>query len=298
MSERDVRLPGGRTLHVYEGGDPDGPAVLVHHGTPSSGLLHEPHARDAEARGLRLLGYDRPGYGGSGPQPGRTVGDAAADAAALLDALGVERFATWGLSGGGPHALACAALLPGRCVAAAALAAVAPYEAEGLDWMGGMGEANVVEFDAALAGPAALEPLLAREAAEMFAGGPGQLRRALLTVLSPPDREATTAELGDFLYATMERGAGAGIEGWRDDDLAFCRPWGFDVASISVPVLLLQGVEDLMVPPGHGRWLAARIPGVAAEISGTDGHLTLLDRVPEVHAWLHERLAAAEPVRR
>jgi pimeloyl-ACP methyl ester carboxylesterase len=290
VSELDISLRDGRRLHVYDEGDPNGVAVITHHGTPSSGRLYPAAVEDARVRGIRLIGYDRPGYGGSSAQPGRSVGDAATDVAELLDALDVGRFASTGHSGGGPHSLACAALLPERCVAAAALASPGPYGAEGLDWLEGMGELNVEEFGLALAGPEALEPAIRRNQAEMFAAGPDELRDALLTVLSPVDQAAFTPEVGQFMYSVMAEGAGERIEGWRDDDLAFAKPWGFDPADIQVPVLLLQGVHDLMVPPGHGRWLAARIPGVEAEVSGSDGHITLaVSRIPDVHAWLLER---------
>jgi pimeloyl-ACP methyl ester carboxylesterase len=290
VTELDVTLADGRTLHVYDEGDLQGLPVVFHHGTPSSGRPHSSHVDDARARGIRLLGYDRPGYGGSSDQPGRSVADAAADVTELLDAFELGRFATWGHSGGGPHALACAALLPDRCVAAATLASAGPYGAEGLDFLAGMGEANVRDFDALLAGPDALEPVLLRDQAEMFSAGPEGLRQAMLTVLSPLDQEAFTPELGAWIYAVMAEGAGDRIEGFRDDNLAVVHPWGFDVADIRIPVLLLQGTQDLMVPPAHGRWLAERIPGIEAEISDTEGHITLLvGRVPEVHEWLLER---------
>lgn len=290
MTELDVTLGDGRTLHVYDEGDPQGVTVVVHHGTPSSGRLDGAHVEDARVRGIRLIGYDRPGYGASSAQPGRSIGDAAADVAELLDAFDVGRFATWGHSGGGPHSLACAALLPERCVAAAALASVAPYDVEGLDWLAGMGEANVREFDAVLAGPDALEPVLLRDQAEMFSAGPEGLRQAMLTVLSPLDRAAYTPEVGEWIYTVMAEGAAKRIEGFRDDNLACVAPWGFDPADIRVPVLVLHGVQDLMSPPGHGRWLAARIPGVEAEISDAEGHITLVTtRIPEVHEWLLAR---------
>src|SRR5919109_1263991 len=158
MREHRIESPDDRVLAAVEGGDPNGPAVVVHNGTPMSRLLYAPHVADAKARGLRLIGYDRPGYGGSTPQPGRVVADAAADVAAIADALGIDRFGTWGISGGGPHALACAALLPDRVVAAASLAGVAPYDAKDLDWLAGMGEANVQEFALTLQGRGKLEP--------------------------------------------------------------------------------------------------------------------------------------------
>jgi pimeloyl-ACP methyl ester carboxylesterase len=291
MSERDVTLRDGRTLHVYDDGAPDGVAVVLHNGTPSSGLLYAGHVEDARSRGIRLIGYDRAGYGASTAKPGRTVADVVADVEDALDALGIALYATWGISGGGPHALACAALSE-RCVAAATLASAGPYGVPGLDWLEGMGEANVAEFDAVLAGPEALEPLLRRDAAEMFAGTADDLRQAMITLLSPPDEAALTEDFGAYLYDAMSRGVADRIDGWRDDNLAFVRPWGFELSDVRVPVLLWQGVQDLMVPPAHGRWLAERIPGVEAHISEEDGHLTLLrHRVPEIHEWLRGAFA-------
>jgi len=215
------------------------------------------------------------------------VADVAADVAEMLGALAAGRFATWGHSGGGPHALACAALLPDRCVAAATLASCGPYGAEGLDYLAGMGEANVEDFGPVLEGGDVFEAAIRRSQAELFSGGPDGLRQAMLTILSPLDQDVMTADFAEWCYRIMSEGAAERIEGWRDDDLAFVRPWGFDVADIRVPVLLLQGVDDLMVPPQHGRWLAAHVPGVEAEISETEGHLTLLaHRAPDVHEWL------------
>jgi pimeloyl-ACP methyl ester carboxylesterase len=290
VTELDVSLPDGRTLHVHDEGDPGGLAVVVHHGTPGSGRLHPHDSEDAAAKGIRLIGFDRAGYGRSDAHFGRSVGDVAADVAGLLDALGEDRFATWGHSGGGPHALACAALLPERCTAAATLASVAPYDGEGLDWLDGMGEANVEEFNTVLLGAEALEPAIRRVQAEMFSAGPEGLRQAMLTVLSPLDQTVLTGELAEWGYAMMAEGAAKRIEGWRDDNLAFVEPWGFDLDDIHVPVFLLHGTQDLMSPPQHGRWLAARIPGVEAEIGDNEGHITLLaGRVSDVHAWLLAR---------
>ena len=288
LNELDVTLPDGRTLHIYDEGDPNGHAVVFQHGTPACGRLHPHDIEDACARGIRLIGFDRAGYGGSSAKFGRSFGDAAADVADLLDTLGADRFATWGHSGGGPHALACAALLPDRCVAAATLASPAPYGAEGLDFLDGMGELNVQEFQQLFEGsPEEHEQAVIRSQEELFSGGPDGMREAMLSVLSPVDQEAMTAEFAEWGFRVMSEGAATRIEGWRDDDLACVKPWGFEVSEIRVPVLLLHGTEDLMAPVAHGRWLAQRIPGVKAEISETEGHLTLLrDRVSDVHAWL------------
>ena len=291
IREQTITAPDGRELCICEGGAPDGPAVVVHNGTPMSRLLFEPHVADAEARGLRLVGYDRPGYGGSTPQPGRSVGDAADDVATIADALGVERFATWGISGGGPHALACAALLPDRVVAAASLASVAPYEADDLDWVDGMGEANVEEFGLTLEGREKLEPFLREAHDEMIEGGVQGMETALRTLLSPVDAAAFSGETAEYMFEAFRVGNETQLDGWLDDDFAFAKPWGFDVGQIRVPVLLWQGAEDRFVPFAHGEWLARRIPTVDPRLSPDDGHITLLvRRLGEVHEWLASRL--------
>ena len=288
-----ITTPDGRTVEVHEGGDPEGLPVLVHHGTPSEGSLYAPHADDARTRGIKLIGYDRPGYGGSTPQPGRSVGDCARDVEAIADALGLERLAVWGFSGGGPHALACAALLPDRVVAVASLAAVGPVDGDGLDWLAGMGEDNVEEFGATQRGREVLEPYLEEKRTERLRGDAVQLRRELRTLLTPVDADALTGDYAEYLDGTMRRALEPAVDGWLDDDLTFAEPWGFDVAAIETPVLLWHGEQDQFVPIAHGRWLADRIPNVDARLSPDDGHLTLATRrIPEVQAWLAERLQA------
>jgi len=290
MRTSTVSCPDGRDVAVWEAGEPSGPLVVYHHGTPMAGLLYEPHARDAAQRRVRLVGFSRPGYGASTRQAGRHVADVAADTAALADALGVERFATWGISGGGPHALACAALLGDRVVAAASLAGVAPYDADGLDYMAGMGEANIEEFGAILAGEGRLRPLLEGHAAELLATGEQALLELFESLVGPVDRAVLHGRLAAYLHECDVTGLAAGADGWIDDDLAFVAPWGFDVEAIGVPVLVWQGRDDRFVPFSHGEWLAERIPGAEARLTDDDGHLTLIERrVPEVHGWLLER---------
>jgi pimeloyl-ACP methyl ester carboxylesterase len=288
-----VRTSDGRTLRVVSDGDPGGLPVLVQQGTPMDGSLYGPHAGDARRRGIRLLGYDRPGYGGSTAQPGRTVADCARDVETIADAFGLERLAVWGISGGGPHALACGALLGGRVVAVASLGSVAPADAEGLDWTAGMGEDNIEEFGAAQEGRDALARYLEEKRTERLAGDAIELREELRTLLTPVDAAALTGEFAVFLDQSMRGALDAGIDGWLDDDLAFAAPWGFDVGAVGVPVLVWHGDHDLFVPPAHGGWLAERLPKVDARLSADDGHLTLITRrIPDVHAWLAERLQA------
>ena len=280
----------GRTLAVLEAGAEDGPAVFACHGTPGSALLWRGAVEDVESRGMRLISYDRPGYGGSDPQPGRNVAAAAGDIAAIADTLGIERFAVEGGSGGGPHALACGALLSDRVVGVGCLAGVAPYPAEGLDWLEGMGQGNLDEFGAALDGREALEPFLQEQADAILAAEPEELVDALRSLLSPVDVAALTGEFAEYLVDATHRAIGESLEGWMEDDFAFVAPWGFELADIRVAVQLCQGGQDRMVPMAHGRWLAERIPGVEPFLSEEDGHLTIqLGRIGDVHAWLLER---------
>ena len=276
-----------RTIEVHEGGDAGGVAVVVHHGTPAAGLLYESWLAMAEEQGIRLIGYDRPGYGGSARAPGRSVADAARDLDAIADGLGLDRYVSWGISGGGPHVLACAALCDERLVAVASLASVAPFDADGLEWFAGMGEANLEEFGAVLEGDDAIRAFLERERETLLAVEPEQLRGALETLLGDADRAVLTGELAAFMVENSRHALDGDIDGWLDDDFAFVKPWGFDVAAVDRPVLLLQGRDDRFVPAAHGDWLAARIPNVDARITAEDGHLTLIERrVREAHEWL------------
>jgi pimeloyl-ACP methyl ester carboxylesterase len=287
MADRLVKTDDGRVLSIVEGGDARGKPVFVLHGTPESRLLYGPHVNDASKRGIRLISYDRPGYGGSSPLPGRKVADVTKDVASIADHLGVERFAVWGISGGGPHAIACAALLPKRVVAAASLASPAPYPSPGLDWFNGQGEDNVAEFGAAMEGPEQLDRFLAPLREELLKGNPEGVAKVLETLLPPVDKAVLTGELGEFLASSMKEGIRPGNEGWKEDDLAFVSDWGFKPADVSVPLLLSQGREDKMVPYAHGVWLAEHIPGVETRLSQEDGHLSLFQRrVPEAQAWL------------
>lgn len=272
-----------------EGGEARGKPVFGLHGTPGSRLLYGPHAADASKRGIRLIGYDRPGYGGSSPHPGRRVADAAKDVLSIADELGLERFGVWGISGGGPHALACGALIPKRAVAIASLASPAPYPSPGLDWLGGQGEDNVAEFNASMAGPEELDRFLDPMRRELLKANARERAKLMESLLSPVDAQALLGGLGEHLLASDKEGLGPGYEGWKEDDLAFVSGWGFKLEEVSVPSLLWQGTEDKMVPYAHGVWLSEHIYGVEARLSQEDGHLTLYEkRIPETHGWLLE----------
>jgi pimeloyl-ACP methyl ester carboxylesterase len=282
-----IQARDGRTLDVHEAGDPAGFPVVFHHGTPAAGLAYEPHAELAREQGIRLIGYDRPGYGASSRARGRRVADCVADVTGIADALDLESFATWGISGGGPHALACAALCDDRLKATASLASVAPYGADGLDWLEGMGEDNHIEFGKALGGEDALRAYCEPAAQEMLAAQPEELVQVLDSLLGPEDKAVLTGGFAEYMLECDRHGLAASVDGWIDDDFAFVEPWGFAVADIATPVLLLHGDDDRFVPVSHGHWLAARIPGVDARIDSGDGHLTLFERrMREVNAWL------------
>jgi len=281
-----IATRNGRTLEVHDEGAPDGLPVIVHHGTPMSGLQYPPHIELAREQGIRLLGYDRSGYGGSSRARGRSVADCAADVHTIADALGLERFASWGISGGGPHVLACAALCDERLTAVASLAAVAPYDADELDWFDGMGEENHVEFGKALEGEEALRPYVEEHAAQ-HTMTVDALIAGLETLLGDADRAVLGGRFAEYFLEADRHAFELGVDGWIDDDLAFARSWGFELSSIARPVLLLQGEDDRFVPAAHGRWLAERIPGVEARITAEDGHLTLIERrMREVNDWL------------
>jgi pimeloyl-ACP methyl ester carboxylesterase len=286
-TQRTVRTDDGRTLAVEEAGDPNGRPVLVHMGTPNSRHLYTPAVIDAAVRGLRLICYDRPGYGGSTPDPGRNVASCAADVRAICSELGITRLAMWGISGGGPHVLACAALLPDLVVAVASLASLAPVDADGLDWLEGMGELNVEDFKLVREDPAAARAKLDAERTEMLAASPAEQAKIMETLLSPVDAAALTGGLGEYLAYTGHEGLAPGNQGWWDDGIAHSSPWGFSLAGISVPVMVMHGRQDRFVPFGHGQWLAAHIPDAEPRFYDHDGHLTLLaNRIGEVHAWL------------
>ncbi|MFE5484880.1 alpha/beta fold hydrolase [Streptomyces sp. NPDC056527] len=283
---KHVRTDDGRLLTAEEWGNPSGTPVLLLHGTPGSRLGTALPGLAAHHADVRFFAYDRPGYGGSDRLPGRRVADAARDAAAVADALGVGRFAVVGRSGGAPHALACAALLPGRVRAAAALVGIAPRDAAGLDWFAGMTPFNVREYGLAAESPELLDEDLAARAAAVRKDPEGlieDLRAELsehdLPVVSDPAVRAT-------LLRTYREALGTSHHGWTDDCLAFTRPWGFEVSDVTAPVLLWHGLDDAFSPPSHTRWLAGRIAGSTLVLEPGAGHFAAQYALPRVLEWL------------
>jgi pimeloyl-ACP methyl ester carboxylesterase len=281
----------GRSLAFCQWGDPDGTPVFSLHGTPGSRLSRHPDEEVYRRAGVRAITYDRAGYGRSTRLPGRSIAHAAADVATIADALGIDRFAVMGGSGGAPHALACGALLPNRVTRCASVVGPAPYGPGGLereDWLRGMVPGNVREFDWSLAGEATLRPELERETRQMLDNLGSDQDNPLGEgyEMSASDMEMLTRDgVREMLDHSFREGCEHGIDGFVDDDLSIAQPWGFDVSAISVPVAVWYGEQDTLVPAPHGRWLARTIPD--AEVVILDGgHFAIYDRLAELLAWL------------
>lgn len=291
MTDHRVNTPDGRTLQVLESADPDGVPVVFLQGTPNSRLVYQAWVDLAERRRIRLITYDRPGYGGSNPNPGRTVADCEVDLRAIAAALSVERMGVYGVSGGGPHAIAAAALLGDLVPAVGVLASPAPWNAPGLDYFAGMGEDNVKDGELLQSDPDTARAKWEADRLELLALTGPQLLEAWQSLLAPVDAALATGEYAAFCAASFRDGLGPGSQGWWDDSVAIKAPWGFELSAIRTPVLLLHGHHDRFVPVAHGQWLADRIPGVEARIAAGDGHLTLTENhLAEIFDWLLDRI--------
>lgn len=277
MTEADQVLDDGRTLHYYVQAPLDGDRLAVFwlHGTPNVGRPPLPLFADAARLGLRWIGYDRPGYGGSTPREGRDVASAAHDIARIADRLGLERFAVVGHSGGGPHALACAALLPERVLAAVSIAGLAPYGAEGLDWFAGMRPSGEAGLRAALAG---------RAAKAAYEASATEFDRETFIEADWAALEGPWSWFDSVVGPALAGGPG----GLIDDDVAYVTPWGVDCTRIARPVLLLHGGRDRMVPKAHAEWLARQCPAAELWLQPDDGHISVLSGAPRALAWLRE----------
>ncbi|WP_328367351.1 alpha/beta hydrolase [Streptomyces sp. NBC_00445] len=281
-----VRMRDGRWLAVTERGDPDGTPVVLLHGTPGCRQGTVPEDVLTARPGVRFISYDRPGYGDSDRRPGRRVADAARDVAELADALGLDRFAVLGRSGGAPHALACAALLPARVRRAAALVCLAPPNAAGLSWFDGMAASNVEDFTRALTDPLDFAERLAARAAAIRSD-PAQLLVSIRDGLTDSDRRIISdPAIGDMLLRAYRESLRTSAYGWLDDDLALLSSWGFDPTAITRPVLLWHGALDTFSPVGHFKWLADRIPRARPVLDPDAGHFGALKALPAVLDWL------------
>jgi pimeloyl-ACP methyl ester carboxylesterase len=271
--EADVELADGRTLHTYDTGAGER-VVFWHHGTPNIGTPPEPLFAAGDRLGVRWISLDRPGYGGSTPQPGRTMASVAELAAAVADALEVERFAVMGHSSGGPHALACAALLPDRVSAVLSVSGLAPFDAD-IDWFAGMSRGSEASLRAAAAGRAVKEK---HEETSVF--DPESFTKT--------DRAAFAGAWGWF-GSVVNPAVASGPEPLIDDDLANVGPWGFDPATITAPVLLMHGEADRMVPASHSKWLDGRIASAELRLYPDEGHISILTHAEPALEWLAER---------
>jgi pimeloyl-ACP methyl ester carboxylesterase len=279
VTEFDLTLDGGRTLHAYDTGPrgPDSLAVVWHHGTPNIGAPPKPLFPTADRLGIRWVSYDRPGYGGSTRYPGRDIASAATYSARVADALGVDRFAVMGHSGGGAHALACGALLPDRVLAVVSAASMAPYGAAGLDYFGGMAASGVASLRAAAAGLAAKE----RHEASGVEYDPE------FTAADDAALSGAWSWFGEVVGPAVK----GGPNGLIDDDMAYVAPWGFDPARIKVPVLLLHGGRDRVIPSTHAQWLARHCPTAELRLSPDEGHISVITGAEAALDWLRARTA-------
>jgi pimeloyl-ACP methyl ester carboxylesterase len=279
---------GERDVCIELAGDPQGKPILVHAGEPMSRLLYGGWIADAERKGIRLISCDRPGYGGSTANPGHAVASGAADVRAIAEALGHDRLGIWGISGGGPYALGCAALLPDLAVAVVSVASIAPYGIAGFDYFAGMGESNVEGTKLFFSDPEAARRDLPADREAVLSATPEQFAEELASLLSPADADVLTGELAVWLLESHKVALSAGDQGWWDNGAAYLTDWGFDLHDIRVPVKIWHGRQDRFVPVQHGEWLAANVPGAEADISDRDGHLTMIGRVGDFHDWLLE----------
>jgi pimeloyl-ACP methyl ester carboxylesterase len=274
-------LADGRRLEVFDAGPPDGQLLIMNHGTPGSGMIYERWAECCARHGIRLASYSRPGYGGSTRLEGRSVAHCAADVAGVAGALGADQFYVEGHSGGGAHALACAALLGDRVLAAAIIAGAAPKDAEGFDWWAGNAEENLEEFRAAERGGETLRGLLEEWRDEIL--GPSghdtdESLASLGSLVSATDRAVITPELFAFQRTRWRHSISTSIWGWFDDDLSEMKPWGFEIDSIEVPVSIWHGEDDKFVPRSHAEWLMANVPGATRHMLPGEGHWSIKER--------------------
>ncbi len=292
MSERDVIAADGRRLRIAEEGDPNGTPVLWLHGSPGSRLIDPANGARAREKRIRLIGYDRPGYGRSDALSGRNIADCAADVRSIATTLGIDRLAVWGISGGGPHAAACAALLEGLVPAVAVLGSIAPYGAPKLDYFAGMGEMNVEEIQLQLKDPAASRASGAEHRRELLDADLDSMMESWQSLLSPVDAAVMGRELGASLLEQLKEGLRASDEGWWDDGVAHLGDWGFGLTQIRLPVLVVHGRHDRFVPFAHGEWLAESIPTAEPMLLEDEGHISLLtNRLDEIEDWLLAHMA-------
>ena len=269
-TSRVQRLPGGRRVGYAEFGDPGGKPVLAIHGTPGSRFMFALTDRAARARGLRIIAPERPGYGLSDYCHAGSLAQLAADAVALADALGLDRFAVLGVSGGGPHALVAASAMLDRVALLALISPVGPIaDCQGKIRMSRLHRlifARMGRSDAACASFFWTVRTLVRFAPEVA-------YRALMQRVVASDRALLLREeVKGNLRTALKEGLRPGILGARQDLRLFCAPWGLRLEEIDVPAVLWQGSDDTIVPPGAAYYLAETLPNCRLDVIQGAGH--------------------------
>lgn len=284
--DASTAVDGRRVFFCLYGPD-SGRPVMFHYGTPGTRRLSPQSIAAARRADARLLVIDRPGYGDSDRWADRRIADVVDDVVAVVDTLGWDRFAVWGGSGGAPHALACAAMLPQRVTRCASVVGPAPFDAPGLDWFGDMSAANVEEFTLAAAGEDSYRPLVQRLADDAVAAvAAGQIQVAGDYDLPDVDVRALRARLDEDGYRDRMRATyTGGVDGWIDDCIAMTRPWGFDLSSIDVPTSVWYGPDDVLSPRAHAEHLTGAVANAdRRELTG--GHVLTDADLDAIYQWL------------
>ncbi len=274
MSVEFFTTKDGNRIDYFDSKQGDG-LLIYHHGTPAAGPMDDFIVDTASKNNLRVVELVRPGYGNSTRIKGRNVAQIADIAIELADHLGHDKFVSMGWSGGGPHVLATVSHKSNRCLAGVCIAGVAPFEAEGLDFLANMGEDNIVEFGAALESEEALSNFMDSAYRVLKDVQGPDVIDAMASLLPPADREILTGDYADHEAMVFRWAVSTGTDGWFDDDIAFTRPWGFDLKDVNHPVSIWQGSEDLMVPTAHGQWLTKHVPNSSANLLDGHGHLSI-----------------------
>lgn len=264
----------------YSAGPRDAELTLLwHHGTPNTGEPPSPLVEVAVERGLRVIGFDRLGYGDSSDAGAHSVGQGARVAQAVLDELSAGAVIAVGYSGGGPYALASAVAMPERVKRVVLFASLAPFITDREDprglgpwWWRGMHGPGLREVLAALRGGAALKRHLDDS-------------RADPPMFNDRDMDALKGRWSCF-EGIAARAVETGIEGVAADDLAYVRAWGFSVMDVAQPVLVVHGEADMVVPARHGRWLARAMPDATLTVRSGDGHLSALNGMDDALEWI------------
>ena len=284
------KLRSGRELEVLDNGVDSTRAIVFHHGTPASASLWSQWFTYAAEAGIRAISYSRAGYGTSDRDFGRSIVSVNKDIAEVLESKGIEKFVAIGWSGGGPHALANTLL--DNNVGAITLAGVGAYGVDDLDFLEGMAQENYDEFGASLQGEDVIQQWFIDNASVFKSAGGAEIREAFGGLISDADKKSMEGSFADVIAAAIRSGLAVSFDGWVDDDVAFTKPWGFDLSSISKPVKIWQGDQDFMVPHAHSHWLKKHISTAELTFIPGQGHVTLLvDYTDKVFAQAKALLA-------